>query len=55
MHLCSLVRAAIGSASVSPLGEKFETEALELLPRESEQLFREAELPLGEEAAEDEA
>jgi len=38
------VGTAIGSATVTPLGPRFETEALELLPHETEQLFRAGEL-----------
>ena len=38
------VGTAIGSATVTPLGPRFETEAIELLPYETEQLFRVAEL-----------
>ena len=33
------VGAAIGSATVSPLDAKFETEGLELLPAETTELF----------------
>ncbi len=38
------VGTAIGSATVTPLGPRFETEAFELLPYETAQLFRAAEL-----------
>ena len=35
--------AAIGSASVSPLGARFEYESLELLPDERSKLFQAAD------------
>ena len=49
------VRAAIGSATVTPLGKRFETEALEILPSEAEYLFREGGLQCGDDEGEDEA
>ena len=49
------VGAAIGSAAVTPLDARFETEALELLPYETEQLFRAADIRHDADDDEDEA